>query len=95
LSFFDFIQKVCFFFSSSTRRWNILSNCISSDVSVRLKRISDTRWSARADAVLALKRGYKNINEALVQISLNKREKPISKLEVRKLIKTFDDFETA
>uniref|UniRef100_A0A182S0B5 DUF5641 domain-containing protein n=1 Tax=Anopheles funestus TaxID=62324 RepID=A0A182S0B5_ANOFN len=40
-----------------------------------LKRCSVTRWSARADAVLALKLGFKNIKDASSEICDDKDEK--------------------
>ena len=47
--------------------------------SQNIKRINDTRWASRADAVSALKSNYHDIEEALIQISTSENEKPMSK----------------
>lgn len=63
-SFFQLVQKLYNFFSSSTHRWNILTECLGSNKVI--KCLSETRWSACADAVGALHRGYKQILKALI-----------------------------
>lgn len=85
--YFDFVQKLFTFFSASTKRWNMLSK-----LPLVLKRISDTRWSARADAVLALKSGYHKIRETLKNISTSPDEKLICRLEASTLANKFDDY---
>ncbi|KAL4703824.1 hypothetical protein ACJJTC_016791 [Scirpophaga incertulas] len=50
----------------STHRWNMLTEHLGSKKDV--KSLSQTRWSARADAVSALHGGYKRIIEALITI---------------------------
>jgi hypothetical protein len=60
-----------------------------------LKRIDSTRWASRADAVSALKLNYQNIKEVLIKISMSEIEKPMGKLEAKKLATYFDDYETA
>ncbi|EFN79781.1 hypothetical protein EAI_00042, partial [Harpegnathos saltator] len=62
ISYFDFLQKSYTFFSVSTYRWNILS---SQNLIKVPKILSTTRWSARADAVSALREGYNKIEDAL------------------------------
>jgi len=94
--YFDFVQNVYVFFSSSTRRWDIFIHSNKTNKQFpHLKRLTDTRWAAHADAVSALKSNYKNIKEALIEISLSNNEKPIGKLEAKKLSSNFNDFETA
>ena len=95
LHYFDLVQNLYVYFSSSTRRWNILLSSLPDTQSKHIKRISDTRWAARADAVSALRSNYKRIKEALIQISTNDHEKPIGKLEARKLSENFHEYETA
>lgn len=67
--FFMFIQNVYVFFSKSTRRWDIMCDHLKMDLQKRkekdpkarmlnLKRLCDTRWSARDDATRALKTAY-------------------------------------
>nr|XP_042894988.1 zinc finger MYM-type protein 1-like [Parasteatoda tepidariorum]XP_042895119.1 zinc finger MYM-type protein 1-like [Parasteatoda tepidariorum]XP_042899228.1 zinc finger MYM-type protein 1-like [Parasteatoda tepidariorum]XP_042901855.1 zinc finger MYM-type protein 1-like [Parasteatoda tepidariorum]XP_042906919.1 zinc finger MYM-type protein 1-like [Parasteatoda tepidariorum]XP_042909334.1 zinc finger MYM-type protein 1-like [Parasteatoda tepidariorum] len=65
--FFEIVQKVYNFFSGSTHRWNMLTEHLGSKKVV--KSLSQTRWSARADAVSALHGGYKRILEALITIA--------------------------
>lgn len=64
--FFDIIQKLYNFFSGSTYRWNKLTEHLGSKKVV--KSLSQTRWSARADAVSALHKGHNQIIEALMSI---------------------------
>ncbi|XP_067135095.1 zinc finger MYM-type protein 1-like [Centruroides vittatus] len=53
-TFFNIVQELYVFFSSSTHRWNALQKfCKSKHLSI--KPICDTRWSARSDAVKSLK----------------------------------------
>ena len=58
VSFFGLIQKLYSFFSASTQRWSVMLQCrkaeSGSESTLVLKRASDTRWSARADATKAL-----------------------------------------
>ena len=81
-SFFDFVQSLYVFFSRSTHRWAVLLAAISSsDDSVPvIKQLSDTRWSARADATSALLKGYTQIQQALCVMCDDVDEK----MEVRK-----------
>ncbi|GBN66677.1 Zinc finger MYM-type protein 1 [Araneus ventricosus] len=95
VSYFDFIQKVYVFFSSSTRRWNFLQKNLQDSDIKNVKRISDTRWSARADAVAALILNYKEIQKSLIEIGEHANEKPVYKLEAKSLARKFDEYETA
>ncbi|KAB0805389.1 hypothetical protein PPYR_02359 [Photinus pyralis] len=95
LHYFNFVQNVYTFFSSSTRRWNTFIQNMKDSNSKRLKRVIDTRWSARADAVSALKLNYAEIKNVLHDLSTDEREKPVGKLEAKKLKESFDLYETA
>lgn len=53
-NFFLFLQKLYTFFSASTYRWKLLQNMFSSSDNVSVERLSDTRWSARAEACSSL-----------------------------------------
>jgi hypothetical protein len=57
------------FFLSSNNRWKILKECLCEKKV--LKSLSETRWSARADAINALHNGYYHIFEALLLIAKN------------------------
>ena len=67
VGFFGFVQSVYTFFSASTHRWSVLNECLGSHGLV-VKSLSDTRWSARADAVKAISAGYMAIKTALLDI---------------------------
>lgn len=62
VDFFGFVQQIYNFFSSSTHRWAILTAKLGSgSKSFKVpKSLSQTRWSARADACTALEKGYSN-----------------------------------
>ncbi|KAK5639718.1 hypothetical protein RI129_010529 [Pyrocoelia pectoralis] len=61
--YFQFLQKLYTSFASSTHRWNVLKKSLGPGIVV--KRLSDTRWSARADAVSALQKSYPSTIKAL------------------------------
>ncbi|KAJ8887878.1 hypothetical protein PR048_007361 [Dryococelus australis] len=54
--FFDFLESLYTFFPASSYRWSLLSFALSDDGAhfPNVKRLSDTRWSPRADARKAL-----------------------------------------
>nr|XP_023012463.1 uncharacterized protein LOC111502580 [Leptinotarsa decemlineata] len=62
-SYFQLLQKLYSFFASSTHRWNVLKKSLGEGTVV--KRLSDTRCSARTDAVSALHKCYPAIIDAL------------------------------
>lgn len=93
LFFFDLVQYLFTFFSASTHRWNALTSHLKKEQIV-VKRLSDTRWSARADAVLALKRGYAEIQNALLEIHSSENEKPTVKAEAKGLARMLASYET-
>lgn len=90
--YFQFVQNLFTFFSASTQRWNTLANVVGKNRT--LKRVCSTRWSARADAVSALKENYRSIKNALLTICNLPAQKPCIKVEATSLMKKFDDYET-
>ena len=60
-----------------------------------LKRICDTRWSSRAEAVLTVRMNFSLIRTVLGEICINPSEKPITKIQAKKLHSSFEDLETA
>lgn len=92
--YFDFVQNVYTFFSQSTHRWNILIKHIGNSAHT-IKRVSDTRWSARADAVLALRTNYMEVKDALTEISNDENQKSLAKLESKALLKKMEKYDTA
>ena len=59
-SLFSLIQSIYTFYSASTKLWQKQADAISNSEQTDLvvKKLSDTRWSARYDAVHALSKGY-------------------------------------
>ena len=69
VGFFSFLQGLYSFFAASMHRWKILTDQLSSKGLPTVKRMSDTQWSACADATKALFMGYNEINAALEEIA--------------------------
>jgi hypothetical protein len=93
VTYFDFLQKLYAFFVASTHRWHVLLKCVGDDHPV-VKRLSDTRWSAHADAVKAVSHGYKEIQTALNEIAENSDETTEAAHEAASLRKKMDRLET-
>jgi hypothetical protein len=70
--FFMFVESVYNFFSASTHRWARLTTALNGECVV--KKLSDTRWSARADSCRALRTGYSCIIEVLSEFSADPEE---------------------
>ena len=96
IQYFMFVQNLFAFFSASTHRWQVLCKKLEKcEHAVSVKRVSDTRWSARADAVRAIKLGYTHIKEALAEICDSKEEKKTTIVEATSLMKKMEKYETA
>ncbi|KAG6920656.1 zinc finger MYM-type containing 1 [Chelydra serpentina] len=89
--FFYFIQNMYAFFPVSTHRWSILQSCLeqANGKYLTVKRICNTRWSARADSVLTLKMSYDVIKKSLSDIATSNSEKPHAKTEAKSLAEKF------
>ncbi|XP_022160822.1 uncharacterized protein LOC111026937 [Myzus persicae] len=92
VSYFQLVQKLFNFFSSSANRWKILKVCLGGQKV--LKNLSETRWSARADAINALHNGYNHIFEALLLIAKNTDQSAETKNEAQSLAKKMEKLET-
>lgn len=68
VNFFNIVQELYVFFSSSTKRWNIIKKNVPE---LNLKPLSDTRWSSRVDAIKPLKFHLIKICESLLEIADN------------------------
>lgn len=91
--YFHFVQSLYVFFSSSTSRWRVLLNSLKGKKKV-LKALSNTRWSARADAVAAIKENYTNIKSALKTITEDIEQSADTKIQASGLVKSMERFET-
>lgn len=101
--FFTFVQSLYNFLSSSTNRWNVLKSYVqksnegkpqSENKTVMLKSLSDTRWSARADALRALVISHGEIKNSLEDLMNDKTQTPDTRLTAQGLIKTLNNFQT-
>jgi len=96
VSFFGFIQKLYTFFSASTHRWAVLTKHLEqTDGALTLKSLSDTRWSARADATKAVLIGYADIKSALEDISEDVQQNGGTRNEAERLCQSMEQLETA
>ena len=67
-TFFSIIDKIYKFFSRSTQRWDKMKSALN----ISLKRESDTRWSARKQAVSAVCNGIDDLETILADMSTNR-----------------------
>ncbi|XP_031329299.1 zinc finger MYM-type protein 1-like [Photinus pyralis] len=61
VTFFGTLDRLHSFFSLSTHRWDVLSTTTGTS----LKRLVDTRWSSRGEAVKMVKNNFEKILESL------------------------------
>lgn len=66
VNFFNIIQEIYVFFSSSTKRWSVICKHLPD---LKLKALSATRWSSRIDAVKPLRYNLGKVFDALLEIS--------------------------
>lgn len=92
VAYFDFVQRLYVFFAASTHRWHVLTTCLGENGKV-VKRLSDTRWSAHADAVKALCNGYQQIQTALETMANDKKLPKDVICEAASLSKKMDKLE--
>ena len=92
--FFDFLQRLFSFFVASTYRWKLLNDELTAKGLATIKRLSDTRWSARTDATKALVHGYGTINAALEALADNTEQKAVTRQEARGLADYMNRLET-
>ncbi|XP_012562182.2 zinc finger MYM-type protein 1-like [Hydra vulgaris] len=65
-SFFDIVQRVYVYFSSSTHRWVVFT---SHKPTLTVKPLSETRWESRIDAIKPLRYELGKIYDALLEIA--------------------------
>ena len=96
VKFFAFVENIYTFFSASTHRWGLLAKALSNSKSPSPlpKRMSDTRWSARADATSALHKGYSIIMNVLEDIAEDTDVKSECRQQARGLLVTMKTLET-
>ena len=97
ISFFGLIQKLFNFFSASTLRWAVMSECLENEAgsTLVLKRVTGTRWCERADATKALSHGYSSFQKALSVIAGDVKQKPETIHDAKCLLQDLSKKETA
>jgi len=93
--FFLFLESIYAFFAGSTYRWGLLLNGLASvgTPPLTVKSLSQTRWSARADATKAMHKGYTAIKNVLKVISENENQKAECRQRARGLISNMEKLE--
>ena len=71
VQFFDFVENIYVFFAASTHQWSILERAGGRV----LKGLSETRWSARADAIKVIKERFPFIKKALEKLANDQEQK--------------------
>ncbi|EFN70695.1 Zinc finger MYM-type protein 1, partial [Camponotus floridanus] len=94
--FFLFVQNIYVFFSGSPARWEIMrKHLLTSDSNLVPKRLSETRWSARADAIKALSLGYSCFRNALEELKIDCSQKQTTRIEAQCFINSLNNLEIA
>ena len=94
VSYFGFMQMLYNFLSASTYRWNKLK-LASPAGGIVVKKWSDTRWSARADAVKAVFTSYAEIQAALNDIGSDSKQSLDTRVQANALASKMNQIETA
>lgn len=88
VTFFGTIESIYLFSSRSTLRWSELKNAVSKTV----KRESETRWSARADAVNAIRAGLDRLLGLLENLGDDPNTSSDTRGEAETLLKNMLNF---
>jgi hypothetical protein len=96
VTFFGVVQKLYVFLSSSTSRWHVLTEKLTTaEGSCTVpKRLSDTRWSARADALNSLISNYHVYVAVLQQIAADPLQNKVTQAEAQSITKALAKLET-
>ena len=92
VSFFGLVQQIYNFFSASTHRWSVISNALSKKQALP-KQLSQTRWSARADAIAALRNGFGEFCDALESIEMDETQNGECRHETRCILTALNTLE--
>eukprot|EP00795_Rhopilema_esculentum_P009747 gene9747-18255_t len=92
VSFFSTVQEVYTFLAASTHRWNTMQSKLSKRELV-VKKICDTRWSARHDAIRALVLAPRSMKETLDEIALDEDQTLSTRNDATSLSEKLESFE--
>ncbi|CAH1106294.1 unnamed protein product [Psylliodes chrysocephalus] len=86
------VQGIYTFFTASLYKWNLLSQFIKVSENEKLlpKRVNTTRWSSRFDTIKVLGHSYASIKRYLEQISQNREEKSVVRVEAASFAEKLD-----
>jgi hypothetical protein len=90
VTFFETVERVYTYFSSSIHRWEI----IMKNVGVSVKRLVETTWSAHHDAVKPVKNNFEKLISTLEEMcdSSNRRENVDTREAASTLLPALCDF---
>ena len=88
ITFFGTLDRLYAFFSSSTLRWDQLKSAIS----VTVKCGCETRWSARAEAVKAMHKGFEELVALLEKLSEDRSQTPETRSDADSLLRNVLNF---
>lgn len=87
-SLFGILQRLFTIFSSSTKRWCVISDHTKT---LTLKQVCETRWEARISAIQAVRYQYVEVRDALVELG-DKIDDPQTASEAQSLTNQMEDF---
>ena len=95
VTYFSFVQNLYNFLSASTGRWALLKSKLLPLGLPLVKTLSDTRWSARSDAMKALHGGYCTIKNVLKTLIDDEKQKQEYRCEAQGLLRKMEQREYA
>ncbi|XP_065674051.1 zinc finger MYM-type protein 1-like [Hydra vulgaris] len=90
INYFGVLQSLYSFFVASTHRWDLLKGNHAT-----VKRLSDTRWSCRSDALKTLVENFDGIHAALCHIAEDTEEKSDTRHEALCLLNKITELKFA
>ena len=92
-SFFGLIERLYTLFTASHKRFAILEDCFAQhNVKTTIKRLIETRWSARHDAIKTVRHGLLAIIDALEEVSSDNSAESVIVSEVDSILSSLQSF---
>ena len=92
--FFSIVAEIYRFFAASPCRWEVMKDKLSKKGLV-VKKFSDTRWSARHDAIKAIIKSEGAIKGALEELVLDEEQTPTTRHEAGSILVKIDSLKFA